>query len=102
MNNFTKQVSFKEFLRAMLPVIAGAWAALAATTSWAAPSGGNGNLQIYFIDTEGGQSTLIVTPDRRSLLIDTGWAGQGSPAVVYLPGDPQKARDATPDRRRRA
>jgi competence protein ComEC len=32
-------------------------------------------LQIYFIDVEGGQSTLIVTPLGESLLIDTGWSG---------------------------
>src|SRR6201988_3502282 len=32
-------------------------------------------LQIYFIDVEGGQSTLFVTPDKHSLLIDTGWPG---------------------------
>ena len=30
-------------------------------------------LDIYFIDVEGGQSTLIVTPARESLLIDAGW-----------------------------
>jgi competence protein ComEC len=30
-------------------------------------------LQIYFIDVEGGQSTLFVTPDGESLLVDTGW-----------------------------
>jgi competence protein ComEC len=30
-------------------------------------------LQIYFVDVEGGQSTLFVTPDGKSLLIDTGW-----------------------------
>lgn len=32
-------------------------------------------LQIYFIDVEGGQSTLFVTPRGESLLIDTGWPG---------------------------
>jgi competence protein ComEC len=32
-------------------------------------------LQIYFIDVEGGQSTLFVTPAGKSLLIDTGWSG---------------------------
>ncbi|HUA15499.1 MAG TPA: MBL fold metallo-hydrolase [Verrucomicrobiae bacterium] len=32
-------------------------------------------LQIYFIDVEGGQSTLIVSPSGQSLLIDTGWPG---------------------------
>ena len=30
-------------------------------------------LQIYVIDVEGGQSTLFVTPEGQSLLIDTGW-----------------------------
>jgi competence protein ComEC len=34
-------------------------------------------LDIYFIDVEGGQSTLIVTPAGQSLLIDTGWAVDG-------------------------
>src|SRR5215467_1495274 len=32
-------------------------------------------LQIYFVDVEGGQSTLFVTPAGQSLLIDTGWPG---------------------------
>jgi len=32
-------------------------------------------LQIYFIDVEGGQATLVVTPSGQSLLIDTGWPG---------------------------
>lgn len=33
-------------------------------------------LQIYFIDVEGGQSTLVVSPSGQSLLIDTGWPDQ--------------------------
>src|SRR5436309_7395890 len=32
-------------------------------------------LQIYFVDVEGGQATLIVSPSGQSLLIDTGWSG---------------------------
>jgi len=32
-------------------------------------------LQIFFVDVEGGQATLFVTPEGQSLLIDTGWAG---------------------------
>jgi competence protein ComEC len=32
-------------------------------------------LDLYFVDVEGGQSTLIVTPAGESLLIDTGYAG---------------------------
>src|ERR1700704_4245761 len=47
---------------------------------------------IYFIDVEGGQSTLLVTPERQSFLIDTGWAGSGMPGSK--PGDPSQSRDA--------
>lgn len=32
-------------------------------------------LQVYFVDVEGGQATLFVTPQQESLLIDTGWPG---------------------------
>jgi len=32
-------------------------------------------LEVYFIDVEGGQSTLFVSPSGESLLVDTGWAG---------------------------
>ncbi len=32
-------------------------------------------LQIYFVDVEGGQATLVVSPSGQSLLIDTGWPG---------------------------
>jgi competence protein ComEC len=35
------------------------------------------NLEIYWIDVEGGASTLIVTPSGQSLLVDTGFPGQG-------------------------
>jgi beta-lactamase superfamily II metal-dependent hydrolase len=31
------------------------------------------SLQIFFVDVEGGQATLFVTPTGQSLLIDTGW-----------------------------
>jgi beta-lactamase superfamily II metal-dependent hydrolase len=33
------------------------------------------DLTAYFIDVEGGQSTLFVTPSGESVLVDTGWAG---------------------------
>ena len=32
-------------------------------------------LRVFFIDVEGGQATLFVTPAGQSLLIDTGWPG---------------------------
>ena len=35
-----------------------------------------GTLTIYYIDTEGGQSTLFVGPGGESLLVDTGNAGE--------------------------
>lgn len=33
------------------------------------------SLQIFFVDVEGGQATLMVTPSGQSMLIDTGWPG---------------------------
>src|SRR5260370_28150057 len=44
----------------------------AARNATAAPENGKG-LQIFFVDVEGGQATLFVTPEGKSLLIDTGW-----------------------------
>ncbi|HVO56661.1 MAG TPA: MBL fold metallo-hydrolase [Dongiaceae bacterium] len=41
----------------------------------AAPPSPTKPLQIYFVDVEGGQATLFVTPEGQSLLIDTGWPG---------------------------
>jgi len=32
-------------------------------------------LDVYFIDVEGGQSTLFISPSGQSLLVDTGWPG---------------------------
>jgi competence protein ComEC len=49
-------------------------------------------LDIYFIDVEGGQSTLLVTPAGESFLIDAGFPGDGT--FASKPGDPSKARDA--------
>ena len=45
-------------------------ALLLAPAAWAEK-----NLQVFFIDVEGGQSTLIVSPSGESMLIDTGWPG---------------------------
>lgn len=38
------------------------------------------NLDIYWIDVEGGAATLIVTPSGESMLIDTGWEVDGRDA----------------------
>src|ERR1700746_995937 len=37
------------------------------------PASPTKSLQIYFVDVEGGQATLFVTPSGQSLLIHTGW-----------------------------
>ncbi len=44
---------------------------LFASAALAAPK----TLDFYFIDVEGGQATLIVTPSKQSMLIDAGWPG---------------------------
>src|SRR5713101_7583573 len=49
---------------------------LLAIAAWANPQpAARNSLQIYFVDVEGGQATLFVTPKGQSLLIDTGWPG---------------------------
>ncbi len=58
-----------------------------------------GALEIYFIDVEGGQSTLVVTPEKHTLLIDAGWASDGK---GFNPGDPAQGARCEPDRGGRA
>ncbi len=45
----------------------------------AVPGGGAADkrLRVFFVDVEGGQATLFVTPKGESLLIDTGWQENG-------------------------
>ena len=50
-------------------------------TKAAASKSSNGNLQVYFVDVEGGQSTLFVAPDGESLLVDTGSPDSRNPAA---------------------
>ena len=49
--------------------------ALALAGSLVAAQGRRTTLDIYVIDVEGGQATLVVTPAGGSLLVDTGWSG---------------------------
>ena len=56
----------------------------AATVSPAqAPASGK-PLDIYFIDTEGGQATLYVSPSGQTLLVDTGNAGERDLGRILL------------------
>jgi len=54
----------------------------------------NRNLDIYFIDVEGGQSTLLVTPAGESMLIDAGYAIRGQRGAPPPPPDATIGRDA--------
>jgi len=50
------------------------FAMLLAQSALAQPAAASKNLEMYWIDVEGGAATLIVAPSGQSLLIDTGWA----------------------------
>jgi competence protein ComEC len=56
--------------RILLCLIAGMLALTIVT--WAQP---RKDLTVYFIDVEGGQSTLFISPSGRSMLVDAGWPG---------------------------
>jgi competence protein ComEC len=62
----------KRYLRGMSIVAAGILAGFVAIGQ---ANAAESKLKVYFIDVEGGQSTLFVTPEGHSLLIDTGWPG---------------------------
>src|SRR3954451_13815191 len=50
-----------------------ALAAVIALSGADAPQSPAQGLDIYFIDVMGGAATLVVTPERESILIDSGW-----------------------------
>jgi competence protein ComEC len=57
-------------------ILCGLFALLLLSCAWGAPAPKtDGVLRIFFVDVEGGQATLFVTPTGQSLLIDTGWPG---------------------------
>ncbi|MBT4011211.1 MAG: MBL fold metallo-hydrolase [Planctomycetaceae bacterium] len=54
-----------------------------AVTSTACAAVGDGRLDVYWIDVEGGAATLIVTPQGESVLIDTGNPGIRDPGRIF-------------------
>src|SRR5260370_19644395 len=52
------------------------------------------SLDIYFIDTEGGQATLFVSPSGQSMLVDTGFPGNQGAATPAEASAPGITRDA--------
>jgi competence protein ComEC len=63
-----------------------------AASAWAAPPPeARKSLEIYFVDVEGGQATLFVSPSGQSLLIDTGWPGHDGRDADRIVAAAQKA-----------
>src|SRR6267143_307736 len=52
------------------------------------------HLDIYFVDTEGGQATLFVSPWGQSMLVDTGFPGNQGAATPAEASAPGITRDA--------
>jgi beta-lactamase superfamily II metal-dependent hydrolase len=60
-------------MKLLLRAFLGLSVTLAPVFTMHAEAAATGKLRVYFIDVEGGQATLFVTPAGKSLLIDTGW-----------------------------
>ena len=63
-------------LVALLVALAPAAAATGQTSAGAATEAAPGTLDIWFVDTEGGQATLYVSPTGETMLVDTGNPGE--------------------------
>lgn len=50
------------------------------------------DLQIFFVDVEGGQSTLMVTPSGQSILIDAGWPDNSDRDATRIAAAAKKAK----------
>jgi competence protein ComEC len=75
----------------VIAIVLALFALLTPLAQQPAPKAVARTLDVYFIDVEGGQATLIVTPERETLLIDAGFPGRGTGGA--RPGDPRIARD---------
>jgi beta-lactamase superfamily II metal-dependent hydrolase len=54
-------------------------------------------LRLYFVDVEGGQATLIVSPAGQSMLVDTGWPTEGARDAQRIAAAMKKAGVGTLD-----
>src|SRR5713101_1892705 len=80
-------------MRKMLPLLVAA-ALLVPMSLIHAQSQQPKSLDIYFIDTEGGQATLFVSPSGQSMLVDTGFPGNQGAATPAEANAPGITRDA--------
>src|ERR1700730_13574686 len=77
-SNFFSSVGLRQFVRLSLRIWAfgGLLSLFLPPVAPAVPAPeSRRTLQIFFVDVEGGQATLFVTPTGQSLLVDTGWPG---------------------------
>ena len=79
-NTFSTAKQYRERQRSsrrmhISAIAVGLVGALCLTSAWSESSNVKKALRVYFVDVEGGQATLFVTPAKQSLLIDTGWPG---------------------------
>jgi competence protein ComEC len=72
---FERKERKRKFIRTAMSTLLCACFAVAAETTSALGMPATQELKVYFVDVEGGQATLFVTPAGQSLLIDTGWPG---------------------------
>src|ERR1700682_4925749 len=86
---------YREILmRKMLPLLAAAALLVPVSLVHAQQPQQQKSLDIYFIDTEGGQATLFVPPSGRSMLVDTGFPGNQGAATAAEARAPGITRDA--------
>jgi beta-lactamase superfamily II metal-dependent hydrolase len=82
MNTFTCYLPISRFRGYWCAILAaGIWLAFAVPLALHAQTG---QLFVESIDVEGGQVTLIVAPTGESLLVDTGWPGDGGRSVERI------------------
>jgi beta-lactamase superfamily II metal-dependent hydrolase len=81
-------------MRKMLPLLAAAALLVPISLVHAQQVQQQKPLDIYFIDTEGGQATLFVSPSGQSMLVDTGFPGNQGAATPAEASAPGITRDA--------
>src|SRR6202049_2075146 len=81
-------------MRKMLPLLVAAALFVPVSLAHAQQPQVQKPLDIYFIDTEGGQATLFVSPSGQSMLVDTGFPGNQGAATPAEANAPGITRDA--------
>ena len=79
-------------MRRTVPVAAISILLASASSTWSGQNTPTRNLEIYWVDVEGGAATLFVSPTGDSLLFDTGFPGNGDRDARRIHAAVQKAR----------